>query len=55
LTWIDPFFWLFLKAKFKIAEMGEIMIADIHKHSLDYEIRTAKGIFENFRGYVRVS
>jgi len=23
-----PFIWLFLKAKFKIAEMGEIMIAD---------------------------
>jgi len=23
-----PFFWLFLKEKFKIAEMGEIMIAD---------------------------
>jgi len=22
-----PFFWLFLKAKFKIAEIGEIMIA----------------------------
>lgn len=27
-TWIDPFFCLFLKAKFKIAEMGEIMITD---------------------------
>jgi len=23
-----PLFWLFLKAQFKIAEMGEIMIAD---------------------------
>jgi len=23
-----PFFWLFLKAKFKIAKMGEIMIAN---------------------------
>jgi len=23
-----PFFWLFLKAKYKIIEMGEIMIAD---------------------------
>jgi len=23
-----PFFWLFLKAKFKIVEIGEIMIAD---------------------------
>jgi len=23
-----PFFWLFIKAKFKIAEIGEIMIGD---------------------------
>jgi hypothetical protein len=45
-----PFFWLFLKEKFKIVEIGEIMIADAPFFSWcwcnpDYVIRTAKEHF----------